>query len=93
MTDQKHSAPRRYFVDAQGHRVLIGLSPEETAEFEALDPASNEIVQFTSEVRAGPRAAADGEVRWHELYSKHERSLAGVDRTKSGRTGAGFRIC
>lgn len=72
MTDQRHNAPRRYFVDAQGHRVLIGLSPEETAEFEALDLASNGTGQFTSEVRARARAAADGEVRWHELYSKHE---------------------
>ncbi|MCA1411006.1 hypothetical protein I6F30_07455 [Bradyrhizobium sp. NBAIM20] len=71
MTDQRHNAPRRYFVDAQGHRVLIGLSPEETAEFEALDLASNETGQFTSEVRARKGAAADGEIRWHELYSKH----------------------
>jgi len=38
MIDQRHNAPRRYFVDAQGRRVLIGLSlEEETAEFEALD--------------------------------------------------------
>ncbi|WP_244431289.1 hypothetical protein [Bradyrhizobium yuanmingense] len=51
--------------------MLIGLSPEETAEFEALDLASNETGQFTSEVRARKGAAADGEVRWHELYSKH----------------------
>ncbi|MDA9543920.1 hypothetical protein ACM43_05000 [Bradyrhizobium sp. CCBAU 45321] len=71
MTDQRHNAPRRYFVDARGHRVLIGLSPEETAEFEALDLASNETGQFTSEVRARKGAVADGEIRWHELYSKH----------------------
>ncbi|WP_244429349.1 hypothetical protein [Bradyrhizobium yuanmingense] len=51
--------------------MLIGLSPEETAEFEALDLASNETGQFTSEVRARKGAAADGEIRWHELYSKH----------------------
>ncbi len=38
MIDQSTMRPRRYFVDAQGHRVLIGLSFEETAEFEALDP-------------------------------------------------------
>ncbi|MBH5399962.1 hypothetical protein HZZ13_19525 [Bradyrhizobium sp. CNPSo 4010] len=72
MTDQKHNAPRRYFVDAHGHRVLIGLSAEETAEFEALDLASNETGQLTSEVRARAGAAADGELRWRELYSKHE---------------------
>lgn len=34
---ERHNAPRRYFVDAQGKRVLIGLSLPETAEFEALD--------------------------------------------------------
>ncbi|PSO16496.1 hypothetical protein [Bradyrhizobium sp. MOS003] len=57
MTDQRHNAPRRYFVDAKGHRVLIGLSLEETAEFEALDVAAT--------------TAVDG-VRWLELYSEHE---------------------
>lgn len=36
MIDQRRNAPRRYFVDAQGRRVLIGLSLQETAEFEAL---------------------------------------------------------
>ncbi|MCK1362247.1 hypothetical protein [Bradyrhizobium sp. 199] len=60
MTDQRHNAPRRYFVDAQRHRVLIGLSLEETAEFEVLDVAATE------------GAAAVEDVRWLELYSKHE---------------------
>jgi hypothetical protein len=42
MIDQGRNAPRRYFVDRQGHRVLIGLSLDETAEFEALDlPSMN----------------------------------------------------
>ena len=85
MTDQRHNAPRRYFVDAQGHRVLIGLSLEETAEFEALDLASNETGQFISEVRARKGAAA-GEVRWHELYSKHEGAWrAWIAQSQTGR--------
>ncbi|WP_027572840.1 hypothetical protein [Bradyrhizobium sp. WSM1743] len=86
MTDQRHNAPRRYFVDAQGHRVLIGLSPEETAEFEALDLASNETVHFTSEIRARKGAAAEGEVRWLELYSKHEGAWrAWIAQSQAGR--------
>ncbi|MEZ2144630.1 hypothetical protein AAE026_20415 [Bradyrhizobium sp. DN5] len=72
MIDQRHNAPRRYFVDAQGHRVLIGLSLEETAEFEALDLSSNETEQFASEICVNDGAVAADEVRWLELYSKHE---------------------
>ncbi|AMA59765.1 hypothetical protein [Bradyrhizobium sp. CCGE-LA001] len=72
MIDQKHNAPRRYFIDAQGHRVLIGLSLEETAEFEALDASSKETVHGAAKIRGGERSAAAGEIRWLELYSKHE---------------------
>jgi hypothetical protein len=70
MIEQRHNAPRRYFVDAQGHRVLIGLSLEETAEFEALDlsPQMGQVAE--SALSKG--IAAPGEVRWLELYSKHE---------------------
>ena len=70
MIDQRHNAPRRYFVDAQGHRVLIGLSLQETAEFEALDLALTETVQIAAETGKGTGAVDD--VRWLELYSKHE---------------------
>jgi hypothetical protein len=92
MTDQRHNAPRRYFVDAQGHRVLIGLSSGETAEFEALDLALNETGQLTSEDRARARAAADGEVRWRELYAKHEGAWrAWIAQSQAGRApGSGF---
>lgn len=71
MIDQRRNAPRRYFVDTQGHRVLIGLSLEETAEFEALDLAPTETVQITTETVTGKVAAVD-DLRWLELYSKHE---------------------
>jgi hypothetical protein len=71
MIDQRHNAPRRYFVDAQGHRVLIGLSLQETAEFEALDVAA-ETPQIVTETYMGKGAAAVDDVRWLELYSKHE---------------------
>ncbi|QAU48773.1 hypothetical protein [Bradyrhizobium guangzhouense] len=72
MIEQKRHAPRRYFVDAQGHRVLIGLSSDETAEFEALDLSSIEgsVPQATGDI--GDGVVADNEVRWLELYLKHE---------------------
>lgn len=68
---RNNNAPRRYFVDAVGRRVLIGLTLEETFEFERLD----------SEPDAGRTKAiwierssqlAPGEQRWLELYAKHE---------------------
>lgn len=72
MIEQKRHAPRRYFIDAQGHRVLIGLSSDETAEFEALDLSSVEgdVPPASSDVGEG--VMGGNEVRWHELYLKHE---------------------
>ena len=69
MNNQKNTAPRRYFVDAQGRRVLIGLSLEETTEFEMLDgsPAIGE-----DGWKAVPVPAR--ECRWLELYAKHDEA-------------------
>ena len=72
MTDPRHNAPRRYFVDAQGKRVLIGLSLPETAEFEVLDIRLGETVQIVAEIGPTDEVAAADEARWLELYSKHE---------------------
>jgi hypothetical protein len=72
MIDRHKSAPRRYFLDGQGHRVLIGLSPDETAEFEALDLSSVEAASELSRDRISEEPAGADEVRWLELYSKHE---------------------
>jgi hypothetical protein len=69
---ERHNAPRRYFVDAQGKRVLIGLSLPETAEFEALDVTSGETVEIAAEIGLSDGATAADEARWCELYSKHE---------------------
>lgn len=72
MIDQRRNAPRRYFVDRQGHRVLIGLSLDETAEFEALDLPSMNADHAVVEQGVSRGAAVAGEIRWLELYSKHE---------------------
>lgn len=68
MTDLRNNAPRRYFVDACGRRVLIGLTFEETFEFERLDSqlADSQVVG------EGALWLVAGERRWQELYTKHE---------------------
>lgn len=69
MIDRKNNAPRRYFVDSHGHRVLIGLSLQETAEFESLDgfPGLGE-----GAIGDGAASTATRETRWLELYIKHD---------------------
>lgn len=68
---RNNNAPRRYFVDAVGRRVLIGLTLEETFEFERLDsePDGGRTEAIWVEPGAQP---APGEQRWLELYAKHE---------------------
>lgn len=68
MIEQNGNAPRRYFVDGHGHRVLIGLSLEETAEFETLEDAS---AFGSGQVMRGAGGRIT-EIRWRELYAKHE---------------------
>ena len=65
--------PRRYCADGQGRRVLIGLTIEETFEFETLEqgPAIDNDDSLACSIDRGKRANA-GKTRWLELYSKHE---------------------
>jgi hypothetical protein len=73
MTSLVNIAPRRYFVDAVGRRVLIGLTLEETFEFERLDSeqaSAQEGRQIAPDGRGSWPVA--GEQRWLELYEKHE---------------------
>ena len=71
MTSRNNNAPRRYFVDAVGRRVLIGLTPEETFEFERLDSEPGGGRTESMWIECGSRPAP-GEQRWLELYAKHE---------------------
>ncbi|MGV7215091.1 hypothetical protein [Bradyrhizobium sp. UFLA05-112] len=73
MTDHKSNAPRRYFVDRQGHRVLIGLSLEETAEFESLEDFVRSGSLRTA-VWQTEEPAEIQETRWLELYAKHDEA-------------------
>ncbi|SFI09383.1 hypothetical protein [Bradyrhizobium sp. Gha] len=71
MLDYRINAPRRYFVDGLGQRVMIGLSLEETTEFEALDGLHVSAADDRSGERDG-RSREMLEMRWSELYIKHD---------------------
>jgi hypothetical protein len=75
MTDLDAHSPRRYFVDAQGRRVLIGLTIDETFEFETLDslPALDEDANHVAWDENGAPTSTR-EKRWLELYTKHEEA-------------------
>jgi len=70
-----HYAPRRYFVDKNGWRVLIGLTIEETFEFETLDslPAFDNSGGHVA-WHADGTATTTREKRWLELYAKHDEA-------------------
>jgi len=85
------NAPRRYFVDGGGHRVLIGLTPEETCEFERLDSE-----QATGREPPAPDGRAGwldaGHRRRRELYEKHEDAWkAWMAQSRTGRS-EGFNL-
>ena len=67
------SSPRRYYVDNKGRRVLVGLTMEETLEFEQLDrfgPLDESCIDDA--VNFGETAIVSREKRWLELYMKHD---------------------
>jgi len=89
MTDGIHS-PRRYFVDRVGRRVLIGLTIEETLEFERLDnpPTPDESGNRVAWGEDGMPTTITQEKRWLELYSKHDAAWKHwMIESRSGRRG------
>jgi hypothetical protein len=66
-------SPRRYFSDKSGQRVLIGLTIEETSEFETLDnlSASDHSSSHVAATAYGITTTTRQE-RWLELYAKHD---------------------
>jgi hypothetical protein len=64
--------PKRYGTDEDGHRVLIGLSVEETFEFETLDDLAPLDETGTQIAWRDGFPITDREKRWLELYQKHE---------------------
>lgn len=66
-------SPRRYFAEKDGQRVLIGLTIEETLEFENLDrlSASDDFGGHVARHADGAAPTAR-QKRWLELYAKHD---------------------
>jgi hypothetical protein len=93
MTDFGDHSPRRYFVDENGRRVLIGLTIEETLEFETLDnlPALDESGNHVAWDEHGVPTTTR-EKRWLELYSKHDEGWRQwmAESYAERRRGSGF---
>ena len=58
------------YIDADGNRILIGLTLDETREFECLD----ELISNLSSVPTDD-SRSQNERRWLVLYDKHEAAL------------------
>jgi hypothetical protein len=75
MTELGSDSPRRYFVDHAGRRVLVGLTVEETSEFETLDSLAAANHPSGHVLWQGSGFAARGQdQRWLELYTKHKEA-------------------
>ena len=59
-----------YVLNAEGKRVLVGLTAAETAEFELLD----ETILDSASEEADDRRSRN-ERRWLVLYDKHDAAL------------------
>jgi hypothetical protein len=63
-----------YVFDLHGNRILIGLTLEETHEFERLDALIASLVPTSS---SSTGYSSNG-IRWLVLYEKHEAALEAV---------------
>ncbi|WP_420970375.1 hypothetical protein [Bradyrhizobium sp. B120] len=71
MSDLRGHSPRRYVVDVGGRRVLVGLTLEETSEFEGLDAS---LPVLGGEAHGAELMPSAVEGRWVELYDKHDKA-------------------
>ena len=71
MSDLRGHSPRRYVVDVSGRRVLVGLTLEETSEFEGLDAS---LPVLGGEAHGAELMPSAVEGRWVELYDKHDKA-------------------
>ncbi len=62
----------KYVLDENGHRVLVGLTPSETVEFERLDKLRREDSTELQFISAEGRLQPPRGKRWLELFEKHE---------------------
>src|ERR1041385_5961600 len=68
-----NSSPRRYCVNGKGERVLVGLTLQETLEFEALDELPAETTYTEAEsAREAPHGAQ--KKRWSTRDAESDRA-------------------
>jgi len=72
----------RHTIDERGRRVLVGLSAEETGEFETLDsiPPSDGGNRVAWTFDGDPTTSR--EKRWLELYTKHDEAWKTLQNEK-----------
>jgi hypothetical protein len=61
----------KYVLDENGHRVLVGLTPSETVEYERLDSLWRDNSTGPPFIPAEEGQPLRGK-RWLELFEKHE---------------------
>jgi hypothetical protein len=67
-----------YTLDRMGRRVLVGLSSDETSEFERLDVSiSHDRKPFGT---SGIVSLEPSEIRWLELYRKHRAAFEAMQK-------------
>jgi hypothetical protein len=75
----------RHTIDEKGRRVLVGLSAEETREFETLDALSpsdggGNRIAWTF----GGEPTTSREKRWLELYTRHDETWKTLKNENGG---------
>lgn len=71
----------KFVLDADGNRVLIGLTMEETLEFDRLERHINETGPFLHISRDEWHCSE--EKRWLELWDQHQAAMVEFLRTKT----------
>jgi hypothetical protein len=64
----------RYVLDRNGNRVLVGLDPDETHEFETLDEFFS-VNDLISPRPFDDRRSPQEQQRWLVLFEKHQAAL------------------
>jgi hypothetical protein len=75
-----------YVLDADGNRILIGLTLAETGEFERLD-------ELISDLSSAPTddSRSINERRWLVLYDKHEAAVQAYLSVENAKVLKAFR--
>jgi hypothetical protein len=91
VSSERRIFPRRYQANASQPYTLIGLTIEETSEFERLDHLSLIHDSGDGAWNFDEEPMTPEEKRWHELYRKHETGWS-VWRAAEGGSAAAVPV-